>query len=72
MNIFNTIKKIEQLRLEPMQSQHENTIKTEQQKLEEYFWFWFPHEIGFSELKEINPTLFLELKSIGEFLKIKH
>lgn len=80
MDIFKKINRIEALSINFSSINGNNfkdrylifeEIKKEQQQLERYFWFWFPNEIGFDELKQINPELFLELKSIKQFLGIK-
>lgn len=45
-------------------------IKTERLSLEDYYWEWVPHEIGLSELKELDPVLYQELREIKKYLKI--
>ena len=38
------------------------------ERLEDYFWEYFPHEIAWNELKEINLELYNELQKIGHTL----
>lgn len=45
-------------------------IKNEKNKLIEYYWEWFPHEISFLELKEINFERYSELMIIKSYFKL--
>jgi hypothetical protein len=72
MSLLKRIRELERLDNDLSRVDHLDELEAEKKRLEEYFWEWFPHEISFSELKEINPTTYQELRAIGKFLQIKY
>jgi hypothetical protein len=49
---------------------NKNFIINEKNKMIEYFWDWFPHEISWGELKEINYERYSELMAIKSYFKL--
>ncbi len=40
------------------------------EEIKQFYWHWYPHEITFFELKEINPELYCKLKNYEQVLKL--
>lgn len=41
-------------------------------ELEKYFWDNYPHEISWSELREINSEAYCKLQNIGQILVLNN
>lgn len=38
------------------------------EEMEQFFWDYFPHEISWKEVHEINPDLYCRLQNVGQVL----
>jgi exonuclease VII small subunit len=58
----------EKFSMDQIEEMAKNLEAQDLKTLEEAFWEWFPHEIGWAEMKECNSELYEAMRAIGQFL----